>query len=317
MIGTVIKSTGSWYNVQTDCGLRLDCRIKGKFRQAGLTLTNPVAVGDRVQLVPEAGQPTAMITEILPRRNYLIRESTRRKHQLHLMACNIDQAILVTTIREPNLKFGFIDRFLLNTAPQDIPTLIVFNKTDIYDSSDWETLNAARNIYEKIGYSVLAVSVNSGAGLQELKAALMGKISFVSGFSGVGKSSLINKLDPTLNLRATPLSEATGKGQHTTTFAEWHALSGDPSAAIIDTPGIKELGFLNLNPLDVAHNYKEFLSASEQCRFGTKCMHLNEPDCAVKNAVESGEISPLRYQSYQAIQEEVGQQNSWERKTDW
>jgi ribosome biogenesis GTPase len=310
--GIVIKSTGLWYQVRLANGSVWQCRIVGKFRLDGLKLTNPVAVGDAVEMeVEDRTAGTGIIKQILPRKNYVIRQSPRKKHDMHLLASNVDQALLITTIVHPNLKQGFIDRFLLMTEPYEIPVTIVCNKADLYDTDAMEIFGGLKYIYTKIGYHVLLVSATQYHGLEELKNILQHKITLVSGQSGVGKSSLINAIQPQLHLRTSDLSDYSGKGQHTTTFAEMHPL--DFGGSIIDTPGIKTLAFNNLEPLDVAHNFREFFAASDACKYGGKCLHRNEPGCAVKAALETGDLSELRYLNYLIILEEVEDQNYWER----
>ncbi|MBL7795562.1 MAG: ribosome small subunit-dependent GTPase A [Saprospiraceae bacterium] len=312
--GTVIKSTGSWYNVRLDAdGAVLQCRIVGKFRLDDVVLTNPVAVGDQVEIQPEgAGQ--GMIKKILPRRNYVVRQSPRRKHDLHLLAANIDQAVLIVTAAHPNLKPGFIDRFLLMTEPHEIPVTIVFNKGDLYEDKDVAAFFAMKEIYEKIGYRVLATSVPERKGLDALVEVLKNKTTLLSGQSGVGKSSLINAIQPNLGLRTGEISDYSGKGQHTTTFAEMFEL--DFGGRIIDTPGIKMLAFNNKDPQNVAHAFREFFELSEHCKFGASCLHRNEPGCAVRKAVAEGGVSEIRYANYLGILEEVEDQNYWERWKD-
>jgi len=314
MTGTVIKSTGSWYEVQLDDASVVKCRIAGKMKLDDLKLTNPVAVGDIVTFVMESsGEKNGTIKAILPRRNYVVRQSPRKKHQLHFLASNIDQALLIVTIREPLLKLGFIDRFLLMTEPYSIPVIIVCNKADMYAAEDLETFATLQKIYARIGYTLMKVSALTGQGIDELKGLLKNKTTLVSGQSGVGKSTLINAIEPGLGLKTEEISGFSGKGQHTTTFAEMFPLA--EGGSIIDTPGIKTLAFTHLEVMDVTHNFKEFFALSDQCRFAN-CTHRNEPGCAIKPAVTSGDISPVRYQHYLQILEEIEDQNYWERHAD-
>jgi ribosome biogenesis GTPase len=270
-----------------------------------------LAVGDEVELEIDAQEQTGTIKNILPRRNYVLRQSPRRKHDMHLLASNIDQAMVIVTIIEPNLKQGFIDRFLLMTEPYEIPTVIVFNKADLYGEEEMAIFAYLKGIYEQIGYAVLLASAVEGQGLDELQSMLRGQTTLVAGQSGVGKSTLVNALQPQLELRTGEISDYSGKGQHTTTFAEMHPL--DFGGHLIDTPGIKTLSFNHLEPMDVAHNFREFFRVSEHCKFGGNCLHRNEPGCAVKQAIEDEEISELRYINYLTILEEIESQNYWER----
>lgn len=309
--GVVIRSTGSWYQVRLENGDQWDCRIIGKFRLQGMKVTNPVAVGDEVEFeIEDEVEGTGTIKKILPRRNYVVRQSPRKKHFLHLLASNVDQAIVIVTVVSPKLKQGFIDRFLLMTEPYNIPTIIVFNKADVYNEEDILIFEYLKSIYEKIGYPTLLVSALEKEGTEELKKLLKDKVTLVSGQSGVGKSTLVNAIHPHLEIRTEELSDYSGKGQHTTTFAEMHVL--EFGGAIIDSPGIKTLSFNHLEPMDVAHNFREIFEMSEHCRFNN-CTHRNEPQCAVKEAVEEEEISQLRYLNYLQLIEEMEDQNYWER----
>lgn len=313
--GRVIKSTGSWYEVALADGQVLTCRIVGKFRLEGMRITNPVAVGDLVMVEMEGDEGQGMIKEVLPRKNYVVRQSPKGKMDIHLMAANIDQAVVIATITQPNLKQGFIDRFLLILEPYEIPGIIVFNKSDLYEEGDMNMYDYLRDIYEPIGYKVLLTSALDGTGLEELREVLKEKITLIGGQSGVGKSSLVNAIQPKLELRTQDLSDFSGKGMHTTTFAEMHRL--DFGGAIIDTPGIKSLAFNNLEPQMVAHNFRELFALSDGCRFGGSCLHRNEPGCAVKAAIEEGTISELRYINYLTILQEVEDQNYWERNKEY
>jgi ribosome biogenesis GTPase len=329
--GVVIKSTGSWYAVRRDDAAQtvVQCRIVGKFRLDKMNLTNPVAVGDKVVFDMET-EGKGVIKQILPRQNYIARQSPHRRHDIHLLAANIDQAILFTTLVEPNIKLGFLDRFLLMTEPHNVPTVLVFNKCDLWDAETWTVFADLKAVYEAIGYTVLAISarrlfeqahrtetgLNEPSSLLENKLSdladlLQGKTSMISGQSGVGKSTIVNALEPELALLTGDISDYSGKGQHTTTFAEMHPLS--ISGYLIDTPGIKTLTFNNLEPMDVAHNFREFFELSDDCRFGSSCTHRNEPHCAVKKAVEAETIAASRYENYLKIIEEIEDINYWER----
>ena len=312
--GLIIRSTGSWYEVKLENGGVIPCRMVGKFRLEGKKVTNPVAVGDFVNIVLEDNEETGVIKEILDRKNYVIRQSPRKKHFLHILACNIDQAILVVTIREPKLKQGFIDRFLLMTEPYDIPVHIFFNKADLYSDEDLMLYEELKDVYERIGYHCYLVTAKEKKGIQQIERIIEGKTTMFSGQSGVGKSSLINCINPNIELRTKELSEFTGKGKHTTTFAEMFFLKNDTK--IIDTPGIKMLSYNHFELQDVAHNFKEFFEASSECKFDD-CLHRNEPNCAVKEKVEKGEISILRYQNYLMILDELEEQNYWERNVNY
>lgn len=313
--GTVIKSTGSWYNVRLHENNQVwQCRIVGKFRLDDIPLTNPVAVGDEVEVAAE-GEDKGLIKKILPRRNYVLRQSPRRKHDLHLLAANVDQAVLIVTVVHPHLKPGFIDRFLVMTERDEIPVTIVFNKADLYDEEAMQLYQEMKAVYEKIGYDTLLTSVPARLRLDALQTVLTGKTTLVSGQSGVGKSTLVNAVQPQLMLRTSEISDYSGKGQHTTTFAEMFELSF--GGALIDTPGIKTLAFNNKDKANIAHSFREFFALSPQCKFGGACLHRNEPGCAVLAALEAGEVSELRYAHYLNLLDEVEDQNYWERRKEF
>lgn len=311
MKGVVARVTGSWHDVRLEDGSILACRTTGKLRLEDIKTTNPVGVGDEVEVQYEPGEEVkGIITEVLPRRNYIVRQSPRKKHDLHLLASNVDQAMLVTTIIQPMLKLGFIDRFLLMTEPHNIPVIIVINKNDLFTEEEMEIFGGLQIMYEDIGHRVMSCSAVTGDGVDELRAILKDKTTLVAGQSGVGKSTLVNAIQPGLGLKTEEISDYSGKGQHTTTFAEMFSL--DSGGYIIDTPGIKMLSFNNLEPMDVAHNFREFFEKSSSCRF-PNCLHRNEPGCAVKAAVEEGTISSMRYEHYLQIISEIEDQNYWER----
>ncbi len=309
--GTVIKSTGKWYDVREDVSSDIfKCRIKGKFRLENFRLTNPVAVGDRVKFAAiDAEELTGTIQEIEPRKNYLIRRSPRMKMHQHLIATNIDQIMLVVTVVEPLLKPGFIDRIMLLAESQDIPLIIVFNKGDVYDDAAIERFVYHRDLYENLGYKVVMVSALDGRGMETIRELLKDKTSMLTGQSGVGKSTMINGIQPNLNLSTKEVSNYHGKGQHTTTFAEMFEL--DFGGRIIDTPGIKTLGFMHMEAAAVAHNFRPYFELSSNCRF-RDCLHINEPGCAVKAALEIGDLTVKRYENYLGIIEEVNNINTWE-----
>ena len=308
--GLVIKTTGSWYDILKSDMEIVRARIVGKLRLVDKKLTNPVAVGDHVTISEDNETGDTLITGVLPRTNYVVRQSPRKKHDLHMIASNVDQAIVVVTIRNPNLKQGFIDRFLLMTEPHDIPAIVVFNKADLYDEEDLALFYGLKEIYDSIGYTTLLVSAATGDGVEPLAELLQDKVTLMGGQSGVGKSTLINALQPSLDLRTSELSDYTGKGQHTTTFAEMFPL--EFGGFIIDIPGIKTLSFNNLEVMDVAHNFRELFAVSGDCKF-PDCTHRSEPKCAVVEAVENGDIFELRYMNYLKIIDEIEQQNYWER----
>ena len=296
MQGRVIKSTGSWYMVQTASGL-VKSRLRGKFKQDNLKLTNPIAVGDYVEVVQEADLPTWTIDEILPRENYIIRKSTRKTHFSHIIASNIDQAYLIITIRNPRTSLGFIDRFLVSTESFRIPATIIVNKMDLVEKEkDLEYLQDIHEIYELLGYPVIEISATTESGLKEKFLPLLkGKTTLMSGHSGVGKSTLLNKLIPEAAQETKEISKFSAKGVHTTTFAEMFAL--EQGGYLIDTPGIKEFGILDIDDFELSHYFPEMRQYLGQCKYNN-CRHLNEPGCMVLEKLKEGYIHPYRYDSY-------------------
>jgi ribosome biogenesis GTPase len=298
MKGLVIKSTGSWYIVRNEKGEIVECRIKGKFRMDGIKNTNPVAVGDKVTYELESEVNKGVITELEPRKNYIIRKSTNLSKQSHIIAANIDQAFVLVTLAMPRTSTGFIDRFLITAEAYSIPVSIVFSKVDIYTAEEQTELKRLKSLYEKIGYNCYEVSALKGEGIEHLKSLLAGKTSLVSGHSGVGKSSLVNVLDTSLKLKTGELSAAHSKGIHTTTFAELFELSN--GGFIIDTPGIKEFGMFDMKKEELSHFFPEMRALFNKCKFNS-CLHMSEPGCAVKQAVENNEMAISRYNTYLAI----------------
>lgn len=296
MTGTVIKSTGSWYEVYADSGETISCRLKGIFRLEESKDTNPVTVGDRVTIDKEEND--WMISEVAERQNYIVRASPKHKHARQVIAANMDQCLLIVTMANPRTSTGFIDRFLLTAEAYHIPTHIVFNKQDILDPKGLKKQEFVLDIYKSIGYPVYLTSTHTGEGLDTVKELLKDKTTLVAGHSGVGKSSLLNKLDTALNLRTLEISKVTGKGMHTTTFAEMHLTSF--GARIIDTPGVREFGLMHFLPEEISHYYVEMREYIPQCKFNN-CMHDNEPGCAVKQAYLDGKIAEERYVNYLTI----------------
>ena len=299
MKGLVIKNTGSWYTVLTDDGQLIDCKIKGNFRLKGIRSTNPVAVGDRVQIVPN-NEGTAFITEIEDRRNYIIRKSINLSKQSHIIAANVDQAILVVTVANPQTSTTFIDRFLASAEAYRVPVILVFNKTDLLDDDMRRYQEAMVNLYQTIGYECHQISAESGDGVDNLRPLLKDKITLLSGNSGVGKSTLINRLVPDANLRTSEISDAHNTGQHTTTFSEMIRLD---EGWLIDTPGIKGFGTFDMEPEELTSYFKEIFHFSQDCRF-SNCTHTHEPGCAVLKALEDHYIAESRYQSYLSMLED-------------
>ncbi len=299
MRGVVIKSTGSWYQVRTEVGAIVACRMKGKIRLQGLKHTNPVTVGDYVNYEPEENQETGIIDSIEPRRNYIIRKASNLSKQTHIIASNMDQAILVATFFSPTTSLGFIDRFLMTAEAYHIPACIVFNKSDLLFNEETHAFaDEIIQLYQQIGYSCIKTSATTGDGLTELTALLTGKTSLVAGHSGVGKTTLLNKIDSSLHLKTGSISAYHQKGQHTTTFAEMHPLQ--QGGYIIDTPGIREFGIVDIPDAELSHYFKEMQPLIGYCKFND-CKHVNEPDCAVKKAVEEHTINENRYHSYLSI----------------
>ncbi|SEF92000.1 ribosome small subunit-dependent GTPase A [Sphingobacterium lactis] len=298
MRGLVTKSTGSWYQVLDENGNRYECRIKGKFRTQGIKTTNPVAVGDWVDFEVEHGQQSAVITKLEPRKNYIIRRSVNLSKQTQIIGANLDLALLVVTLASPPTSTGFIDRFLVTAEAYSIPAALVFNKLDLFSEEGLEILQVYMDIYENLGYPCFAVSALEKENIEPLKELLKDKITLVSGHSGVGKSTLINSLIPDLNLKTGDISEWSDKGKHTTTFAEMLDLPF--GGKLIDTPGIRELGIVDIEPQELSHYFPEMRKLMNQCKFHN-CRHINEPGCVVLEAVENGDIEPSRYDSYLSI----------------
>lgn len=300
MKGLVVKNTGSWYVVKLENGSIENCKIKGNFRLKGIRTTNPVAVGDNVEVQVKDG--ASYIVGIETRRNYIIRKASNLSKESQILASNIDQALLIVTLKEPITNLTFIDRFLATAEAYNVPVVMVINKVDLLtDEDDRAYLNGVRNLYETIGYKVITMNALAGDGLSELKEALIGKVTLLSGNSGVGKSSIINLVLPGLNLKTGSVSESHHTGMHTTTFSEMFELP--EGGCVIDTPGVKGFGTIDFDKAEVAHYFKEIFSISADCRYNN-CTHTHEPGCAVLDAVENHYISQSRYQSYLSILED-------------
>ena len=301
MKGLVIKNTGSWYTVLTDDGQLIDCKVKGNFRLKGIRSTNPVAVGDRVAIVTNP-EGTAFITDIEDRRNYIIRKSINLSKQSHIIAANVDQAFLVVTVNYPQTSTTFIDRFLASAEAYLVPVVLIFNKSDLLSPDELHYQEMMIRLYETIGYTCQAISAATGEGIDLLRPMLEGKITLLSGNSGVGKSTLINCLVPGVNLRTAEISDAHNTGQHTTTFSEMIPLNASqslsqPEGWLIDTPGIKGFGTFDMEPEELTSYFREIFHFSKDCRF-SNCTHTHEPGCAVLKALEDHYIAESRYQSY-------------------
>ncbi|HLP21985.1 MAG TPA: ribosome small subunit-dependent GTPase A [Chitinophagales bacterium] len=295
MKGVVIKSTGSWYEVKAENGDICKVRLKGIFRLEETKDTNPIAVGDRVDISTEDGNNSWVINEIEHRKNYIVRSSPKHKGARQILAANIDQALLIVTMGNPRTSTGFIDRFLLTAEAYHIPTVIIFNKQDLLDVKGQKKQDYVSKIYENIGYKTLFVSALQNEHIEEVKELMKDKTSLISGHSGVGKSTLMNAVQPHLNLKTDNISRITGKGMHTTTFAEMHPLTFGGS--VIDTPGIREFGIMDFKPEEISHYYVEMREVLNDCKFNN-CLHEHEPGCAVKKAYQDGRISEERFSNY-------------------
>ena len=308
MKATVYKSTGSWYILQNDAGEIFNARIKGKLKIDGITSTNPVAVGDVVMVEMENElESTLTITAVEPRRNYITRTSPHNKNQHHIIASNLDQSLLFATLKDPKTSTGFIDRFLITSEAYHIPSIIVFNKIDLYKKKEQEKFDEVKDTYEAAGYKVMGMSITTNEGVEEVRALLKDRTTLLSGHSGVGKSSFINTIFPELALRTQDVSGWSGKGLHTTTFAEMFNL--DFGGRVIDTPGIRELGLVDISKQELSHYFPEMRLIINDCQFNN-CLHMNEPDCAVKKAVEEGNIHLERYISYCNILDKI-EEKKW------
>lgn len=299
--GVVIKSTGSWYEVRNDSGEVVLCRLRGKIRLDGIRTTNPISVGDMVLYEKENNKDTCVINKILPRHNVIVRKSVNLSKASHIIASNIDQAILVATIAQPRTSTGFIDRFLVTAEAYHIPTTIVFNKCDLYDEEQMSQAEELISTFENIGYKSFMISAKTGYRCDELKEIMKDKVSLFSGHSGVGKSALVNRLDPNLNVRVGEISDVHEKGKHTTTFSQMFPLSF--GGYIIDSPGIKEFGLYDMEKETLAQRFPEMRNLMHECKF-SNCTHLHEPHCAIKDAVENNVIADWRYNDYCSMMED-------------
>lgn len=302
MRALVYKSTGSWYQVKDLDGLTHNARLVGKLKMEGITSTNPIAVGDWVEIENQTDGESTIITRVHERRNYINRTSPHNRNQHHIVAANLDQSLLFATLKDPKTSFGFIDRFLVISEAYRVPAIIVFNKADLYKKKELEKFELAKSIYEPIGYTVKLISIEKSIGVEELKELLKEKTTLLSGHSGVGKSTFINYIFPELRLRTKEVSGWSGKGMHTTTFAEMFDLPF--GGKVIDTPGIREMGIVDVSKNELAHYYPEMRAVMNNCQFND-CIHLDEPGCAVKEAVNNGSIHEERYLSYLNIRDTI------------
>ncbi|MDY0025115.1 MAG: ribosome small subunit-dependent GTPase A [Lentimicrobium sp.] len=296
--GTIVRSTGSWVTVMDQHGEMVECKLKGNFRIQGYRSTNPVAVGDKVQFITDGQSETGLVIHIEPRHNFIIRKATRLSRQSHIIAANIDQAVIMVTLAQPRTSTGFIDRFLTTSEAYHIPAAIIFNKCDLYDSDQMEQLGWMIDLYRNLGYTCIKTSAITGLGVEEARTLFREKVSLLSGHSGVGKSALINAIEPGLMRKTGDISTYHNKGKHTTTFAEMLPLQ--VGGFIIDTPGIKEFGLVHFDKQEIAERFPEMRNLMHDCQFNN-CTHVHEPGCAVKMALEQGEIDPGRYKNYLGI----------------
>jgi ribosome biogenesis GTPase len=310
LTATVYKSTGSWYNITDEQGNTWKARIKGVFKTDDISSTNPIAVGDKVEAeIENEGENTATITHIHDRVNYVARQSPHTRHRHHIVASNLDQSMLIATLKDPRTSLGFIDRFLIACESYHIPAIILFNKKDTWRKKEAAHYEEWRDIYEAIGYTVAATSIHQQDGLDTIKELLANKTTLLSGHSGVGKSSLLNVLFPNMELRTGEVSGWSGKGLHTTTFAEMHDLPF--GGRVIDTPGVREFGLVDIEREELAQYFPEMRNLMHGCQFNN-CQHMDEPGCAIKAAVQAGQISSDRYYSYMNIRESI-RENEWDK----
>ena len=308
MKGTIYKSTGSWYSVKGEDNAFYKARLKGKFKMDGITSTNPIAVGDEVAFEMEDElENRVMITELFPRRNYVNRISPANRRMHHIIASNLDQSLLVATLKDPRTSVGFIDRFLVTCEAFHIPAIVLFNKADIYGEQEMELFQERKAMYERVGYKVLLTSVRTKEGIDLLRDVLHDRMTLISGHSGVGKSSLINEILENENIRTSEVSDWSGKGMHTTTFAEMYDLP--KGGRLIDTPGMREFAIADISKQELSHYFPEMRAVMNDCQFND-CMHINEPGCAVKKAVIKGEIHEERYVSFLTILDSI-QEKQW------